>query len=281
MQDLDNIKIQNETGTYMKLPILITNRLLKIIGTIVKTLSYPFHFIFPKKRFSIPKQSNPLIKSNIKTKIPKIIWQTNYTNLVSLPVYLNYLAIRLFAPTYEYRYMGHEERDEFIKKNAPKKLFDAYALLTDGAAQADVWRLFTLNHIGGVYMDIDAHLVWPLSKIIKPDDKEVILLNKDHYTNYFIASEKNNKIFQKALDIIIDNIEQRKTDLGVYSMTGPNVLNKAIGETKVNHRYYRYTCIQGSFTNEYFQYIDKPRGKWTHAKKEELLRNNNNNNENN
>ncbi|RLA79851.1 MAG: glycosyl transferase, partial [Epsilonproteobacteria bacterium] len=35
---------------------------------------------------------------------------------------------------------------------------------------------------------------------------------------------------------------------------------------------YKYTCNQGGFTNEYFQYIDKPRGKWTHAKKEDLLK---------
>jgi len=30
---------------------------------------------------------------------------------------------------------------------------------------------------------------------------------------------------------------------------------------------------QGSFTNEHFQYIDKPRGKWTHKKDSELLKN--------
>ena len=59
---------------------------------------------------------------------------------------------------------------------------------------------------------------------------------------------------------------------GVYGMTGPTVLNTAIGENKVHHRHNRITCIQGSFTNEYFQYIDKPRGKWIHAKNEELLK---------
>ena len=120
-------------------------------------------------------------------------------------------------------------------------------------------------------MDIDAHLVWLLSGLIKTDDKEVILLNKEHYTNYFIASTKNNPILTKSLEIIIENIKENKK-IGVYSLTGPNVLNLAIGDRKVNHRYYKYTCIQGSFTNEYFQYMDKKRGKWTHAKVENLLR---------
>jgi mannosyltransferase OCH1-like enzyme len=228
--------------------------------------------IFPKKRFTIPKQSKPLINSSKEQKIPRIIWQTNYTNKVTLPVYLNYLTIRLFAPTYEYRYMGHEDRDEFIKNNAPKRLFDAYSLLNDGAAQADVWRLFTLNHIGGIYFDIDAHPVWPLANMINAEDSEVFLLNKEHYTNYFIASKKEHPVLSKALDMIMDNIEQKRIERGVYDLTGPSVFNKAIGDLEINHRYYKYTCIQGSFTNEHFQYMDKPRGKWTHKKAQDLIK---------
>ena len=121
-------------------------------------------------------------------------------------------------------------------------------------------------------MDIDAHVVWPLSWMIQPDDTEVFLLNKEHYTNYFIASAKNNPILEDALKIIVDNIENKKLGGGVYDLTGPTVLNIAIGDKEVNHRFYRVTCVQGSFTNEYFQYIDKPRGKWTYVKKEDLLK---------
>lgn len=256
----------------MSLPIIISNRLIKISANILKALAYPFHFILPKKRFTIPLISKAKINSNKQQKIPKIIWQTNYTNNVSLPVYLNYLFNRLMSLDYEYRYVSTEERLEFLEKNAPKELFDAFKKLTDGASQADVWRLFVLNHIGGIYMDIDAHLVWPLSKIIKPEDSEIFLRNKKEITNYFIASDKNNPVLQKALDLIVDNINQEKIDGGVYQLTGPTVLNIAIGEKEVNQRFYRITCVQGSFTNEYFQYIDKPRGKWNYAKKEDLIK---------
>ncbi len=256
----------------MSFPIVVSNRLIKITGNIAKTLCYPFHFIFPKKRFTIPELSKPLIKSDKQQKIPKIIWQTNYTNKVSLPVYLNYLFNRLMSLDYEYRYVSTEDRLEFIQKNAPKKVVEVFEKLTDGASQADVWRLFVLNHIGGIYMDIDAHLVWPLSKIIKSDDEEVFLLNKQHITNYFIASAKDNQILKDSLDIIVDNIQKEKIEGGVYNLTGPTVLNIAIGDKKVNHRFYRITCVQGSFTNEYFQYIDKPRGKWNYAKKEDLIK---------
>jgi mannosyltransferase OCH1-like enzyme len=90
-----------------------------------------------------------------------------------------------------------------------------------------------------------------------------------------MASSPNNKHLEKTLELIVENIENKKIDRGVYGLTGPTVLNRAIGEQEVNHRHNRITCIQGSFTNEYFQYIDKPRGKWTHAKKEDLLKKDN------
>jgi len=257
----------------MKILITIINRLIKLFGAFIKGFSYIFHFLFPKKRFTIPKRSKPLIRSKNITKIPKIIWQTNYTNKVTLPVYINYLFNRIVSPDFEYRYMGHEDREIFMQKHAKKEIYEAFSKLTDGAAQADLWRLFVLNYYGGVYMDIDAYAILPISLMIKDNDKELFLLNKEHFTNYFIASAPNNQILIQTINIIIDNIKQRNIDKGVYFLTGPMALNSAISDKNVNHRYYRYTCNQGGFTNEYFQYMDKPRGKWTYAKNNTLLKN--------
>jgi len=251
---------------------LIINRLSKILGALSKGGSYVFHFFFKKKRFVIPVYSSPFFSSTQPTRIPKIIWQTNYSNTVSLPVYLNYLFNRLMSLDWEYHYVSTEERLEYLRTHASQRFLEAFEQLTDGASQADFWRLFVLNHVGGVYMDIDAHAVWPLSRMIKPEDKEVFIRNKEHFTNYFMASEKENPILENALTLIVDNIEQKNIGRGVYDLTGPSVLNTAIGSSDVNYRPYKYTCIQGSFTNEYFQYIDKPRGKWTHVKKEDLLK---------
>lgn len=251
-------------------PIVI-NRLTKFIGIFIKSIGYLFHFIFKNKRFIIPKYSKAVLKGK-PLAIPKIIWQTNYTNNVTLPVYINYLFNRLMSLDWEYRYVSTEDRLEFIKAHASERTSHAFEQLTNGASQADFWRLFTLNYYGGVYMDIDAHTVWPLSKMIKPDDKELFLMTKHNYSNYFIASSKNNPHLEKAINIIVDNIEKTNIGNGVYDLTGPTAFNKAIGDDIVNHRHNRITCIQGSFTNEYFQYIDKPRGKWTYAKNEDLLK---------
>lgn len=255
----------------MPIRILMVNRLIKFIGVFVKAFGYAFHFVCPKLRFTIPTYSRAWIKSKNETKIPKIIWQTNYTNKVSLPIYLNYLLNRIMSPDFEYYCMDHDERDKFLKENASMSIFEAYNKLTDGAAQADTWRLFVLDFVGGVYMDIDAHSVWPLSKILQ-DKKEIFLMTKHGYSNYFIASSPSNKYLKNALERIIDNIKNKRMEGGVYKLTGPKVLQAAIGKDKVNSRHNKITCIQGSFTNEYFQYIDKPRGKWIHADRTKLIK---------
>lgn len=125
------------------LPVMVVNRSVRLIGNIFKVLSYPFHFILPKVRFTIPEYSPAKIKGSGDSGVTKIIWQTNYSNRSTLPVYLNYLFNRLMSLSYDYRYVSTEAREEYIKQNAPKEVYDAYVQLTDGAAQADLWRVTT------------------------------------------------------------------------------------------------------------------------------------------
>jgi mannosyltransferase OCH1-like enzyme len=252
--------------------IVFINRLLKFSGGIVKGIGYIFHFFFPKKRFTLPKYSKAKIKSKEDYTISKIVWQTNFTQKVTLPVYINYLVIRLMSLDYDYHYVSTEDREKFIKRYASEEFVRAFLRLNDGAAQADFWRVFVLNTKGGVYLDIDAHPVWPLSKMIKKDDEELILKNKQHYTNYFMASAPKNPILEKTLELMVDNINNNRIEKGVYFLTGPEVLNQAIGDKKPNSRFYRVTCVQGSFTNEYFQYIDRPKSKWTYKDNRTLLK---------
>ncbi|HDX1167369.1 TPA: glycosyl transferase [Pasteurella multocida] len=252
--------------------ILITNGMTRLLGNIVKTLSYPFHALFPKMRFTIPEFSPAKRQSHKKTKINRVIWQTNYSNKVTLPVYCNYLFNRLLSLSYDYRYVSTEARADYIKTHADERTFNAYSKLTDGAAQADFWRIFILYHEGGIYMDIDGHLVWCLDSIIDEEDSEVVISRRGRYTNFFLASAKGNPFLKDTLEIIISNIEQKRIEGGVFCLTGPETLIKALENKEVNSRLDKLTCSQGTFTNEYFQYIDKKRGKWIHAKNEDLLK---------
>lgn len=252
--------------------IVVANGLLRLLGNCVKIASYGFHALFPQKRFTIPEFSAAKITPRQPSRITKTIWQTNYSNRVTLPVYCNYLLNRLLSLNYDYRYVSTEAREAYLQANADARTFHAYQQLTDGAAQADFWRIFTLYQEGGVYMDIDGHLVWNLASIIDQDNSEVVITRRDKYTNFFLASEKGNPFLKETLAIIIDNIEQRKIDGGVFHLTGPVTLNQALEGKSVNARRDKITCAQGTFTNEHFQYMDKKMGKWNHAKNEDLLK---------
>lgn len=156
-----------------------------------------------------------------------------------------------------------EARAEFIKKNYSADIFNAYSRLQIGAAQADFWRVLVLQQYGGVYLDIDGHAVWPLGYLIKPVEEELYIIRQNHeLTNYFIASKPNNPNLTRIIEQIVDNITHH-TDKGVYSVTGPGVFNAVLDYQQVPTTYYRTTCNQGNFTNEHFQYLDKPAGKWT------------------
>jgi mannosyltransferase OCH1-like enzyme len=245
--------------------LIVNNRLTKIFGTVVKGFSYFYHFLFPGKRFKIPPFSAPRKEAKRGQRIPRIIWQTNYTDKATLPVYANYLFNRWVSPTYEHRFVSTEGRAEFIKANYPQDVYERYMRIQIGAGQADFWRLLVLQKHGGVYLDIDAHTVTSLDDIIRPDDDEVFILMKDgRLSNYFIASVPNNSNVQKVITQIMVNIDNNATN-SIFEMTGPQVFDDVLDAQKVRTALYRYAAIQGSFTNERFQYIDKPQGKWTKA----------------
>lgn len=171
------------------------------------------------------------------------------------------------AADHEHRFMTTADREAFIQAHYPQNIFENYSKLQIGAAQADFWRVLVLQKNGGIYLDIDAHLVWPLSSIIKLDYDELYVTTKrGDISNYFIASKQNNPHLEKIIRVIMDNIDENRLN-NVYELTGPSVFNRVLEKEKVITKSYRYICNQGNFTNEYFQYIDKPEGKWTKAQK--------------
>jgi mannosyltransferase OCH1-like enzyme len=255
----------NSNQYVLRFFILLVSRIIKIVANLTKPFCYAFHFVFPNKRFILPAAAAALRRTKRSYAIPRVIWQTNYTNRVTLPVYLNYLFNRLMAPSFEYRFMITAARAEFIRENYPGEIFENYSKLQIGAAQADFWRLLVLQKHGGVYLDIDAHAIWPLGVIVQPEYKELYITTKrGDISNYFIASQPNNPNLARMIGVVLNNIKERRIN-NVFELTGPGVFNQVLDVSAVRTTYYRYTCNQGNFTNEYFQYLDKPQGKWTRA----------------
>ncbi|MDM7481506.1 MAG: glycosyltransferase [Halomonas sp.] len=246
--------------------IVATSRIIKLLANITKLLSYGFHALFPKKRFTLPEQAAPWLKPKEPTPIPKIIWQTNFTNKVTLPVYLNYLFNRLMAPRFEYRFMITEARKAFIADHYPAEINQQYDRLQIGAAQADFWRLLVLYQHGGVYLDIDAHAIWPLANTLGKHEELYITTRRGELSNYFIASRPGNPNLLRLIERVQHNIQDSSLT-NVFELTGPGVFIALLDQQSVPTVSYRHACNQGSFTNEHFQYIDKKAGKWTREQK--------------
>jgi mannosyltransferase OCH1-like enzyme len=240
-------------------------RFTKIFGNSTKPISYLFYLAWPDKRFKLPRAAKPLLPLASNHRIPKILWQTNYTDRVTLAVYLNYLFNRLLSPTYEYRFMDTAQRSAFVQRSCSPEIFEAYSKLQFGAAQADLWRILILREYGGVYLDIDAHLAWPLGLTIDVEKTELYITHRGgELSNYLIASEARNPHLDLIVEAILENISRRSSD-NVFELTGPRVLQRILNAQDVPTTHYAQTCFQGSFTNEFFQYLDHPQGKWCRA----------------
>lgn len=249
------------------IPRFLVARIIKVVGNATKGPSYIFHRLMPDKRFHLPHRAKPLLAKASNYKIPKIIWQTNFTDRVTIAVYLNYLFNRMMAPSYEYRFMDDAEAADFIKMHFPGKIFEAYSKLQIGAAKADLWRLLVVKKYGGVYLDMDAHFAWPLGYIIRPNYEQLYLRQRDQgLINYFFASVKDNPNLDSVIEAIVDNIANATANNVFDLTTAP--LDWVLAPYDVPAAYFKITCIQGTFTNEFFQYVDHPQGKWTRAQKE-------------
>lgn len=244
--------------------ILITRFFIKLFANTTKVLSYVFIAFAPNYRFKL-KSFSPALRQSVDQShmVPRIIWQTNFTDRVTLPVYLNYRFNRLMSPTFEHRFVSTEAREDFIRSNYSERVINAYSRIQIGAAQADFWRVLVLYKCGGVYMDIDAHLIWPLEKMAELKDGEIFIqIKSGDLSNYFMASKPDTKNLELVINQIVENIENDASE-NVYDLTGPGVITRVLSGRTISKRFYLYTCNQGNFTNEFFQYIDKPQGKWT------------------
>jgi mannosyltransferase OCH1-like enzyme len=234
----------------------------QLAGNVLKIAFYLDIFLRPSKRYIIPSISVPRAGSNSFKKIPRIVWQTNYTNEVTLSVYVNYLFNRWMAPTFEFRFCSDEDCAKFIKERFSAEIYDCYSRLQIGAARADLWRVLVLYALGGVYLDIDAAFSWSPEAFLGPIQDELFIRAQDgELTNYFLASAPGHVVFKEIADKIIDNIAADSI-ASVYDMTGPTVVDVIADAASVQIEPHQIVCRQGQFTSKIFQYPDNKRGYW-------------------
>jgi mannosyltransferase OCH1-like enzyme len=245
----------------------IRYRAIKIYANASKTV-FSLHLdLFPSMRKELPAFEPASRPAPAPRRIPRIIWQTNYTRSVTLQVYACFRFNRRLSRTHEYRFHDDEACDRFVRETYPGEIWEAYKRLQIGAARADFWRILVLLKFGGLYLDIDSNFSDFPDRFIEDDAEHMFLVMKNgEITNYFLASAPGNPVFQEICDRIVKNINEGVLP-GVFEMTGPVVVDAVVKDLGVKYVTYKKACVQGQFTNKKGQYADKPEGVWTIAQK--------------
>jgi mannosyltransferase OCH1-like enzyme len=238
-------------------------RAIKIAANGLKPLFGLHLMVFPGKRYAFPDRQEPLsMRASTPGRIPRIVWQTNFSRHATLAVAANRWCNRRMAPDHEFRFMDDDACDDFVRTHYPGRIFEAYMSLNIGAARADVWRILVLLKHGGVYLDIDATLVAPISTVIRPDMPHLFLLPRNAFvTNFFLACAPGDPVMEALVAETIDRVEARR-ESSIMSLTGPMVVDLVVRRMGVECVPAGRICQQGQFTNKATQYRDKPGGDW-------------------
>ena len=242
--------------------------LLRAEGAAVKAAGSVFHAFAPSKRFAIPQVAPPLAPAASAATpggIPRVVRVTNFTDKCTLPVWFNWSRNRRMARTFEFRFCGDAEMDRYVRENAPARAVRAWDRLENGAARADFWRVFAILREGGVYVDMDGAFARPLEETLGGEDA-VFLWDRRRFSNFFMAAAPGHPFFAEFFDAIVENVENapQEDQPPVFYATGPGALETVLdGKAGVRFAPHLGCCIQGVFTNERFQYADRPGSKWT------------------
>jgi mannosyltransferase OCH1-like enzyme len=166
--------------------------------------------------------------------IPKIIFRTSKFKLQDLnedvkKVYQNDL---LNNEGYSVFYFDDEDCLQSIIDSNDDKLILAYNTLIPTAFKADLWRYYILHKYGGIYLDSSHIANIPYDEIINSEKEIFVKDSLDEYgiNNSFIVCCKNNKVLQKAIELCVNNVENKRYDLRFLEITGPQLLENSYRE---------------------------------------------------
>jgi mannosyltransferase OCH1-like enzyme len=184
------------------------------------------------------------LKQNYNVVIPLNIFQTWHTK--NLPPLMRRAVNRIKALNPRFKYALYDDNDcrEFIKNNFPLNVLNAYDVLIPGAFKADLWRYCILYKKGGIYLDIK-YAPYNGFRFITLTEKQHFVLDADGdgIYNALIVSKPNNGLLLKAINKIVENVNNKNYGSNCLEPTGPQMLKTFFSDTAkhnldMKHKWY-------------------------------------------
>ena len=188
-------------------------------------------------RVTITKR-DPIITPPHKFKIPLKIYQTHEHRRVSLNMATAIQSIKKHAEDCSYEFFDSIKRRRFIQEYYPSAL-DAYDVLIPGAYKSDLFRAIILYVQGGIYIDSAFNVPDGINltqDVLTHNDTFVTALDEPCHNgvlNGFIASVPHHPLLKAVIDMILDNIKNKRyfthygKTCGPLAITGPLVYKHA------------------------------------------------------
>ena len=155
-------------------------------------------------------------------KIPKIVWMTSK----------NPLSMKNVSG-FDVRWFNDEEvtksmaiLSKYVEPHGVYKAISAFNMVKPWAYKADIWRYAVLFKYGGIYLDHEVMLRYPLDEIVKNlttkdnsfqvcSDKGAIGGVENKLWQGFLITERHNPIMLEALKIAVDNVLGKSGEMSI------------------------------------------------------------------
>lgn len=167
-------------------------------------------------------------------QIPRVIHQTFEQSEVPAGMARAAQSWSALSPGFTWQFHDAATRRAFVETSFGGDVARAYAALTNGAFQADLWRYCLLYRQGGVYADIDMVCLMDLDTLLTPAD--TFLAAPDGYkpwalSNGFLCAAPGHPILRAAIERATSEILRKPVKFNGWLSTGPGNLGQAANQT--------------------------------------------------
>ena len=190
--------------------------------------------------------------------ISKNIFQTWHSKKLPPEMFRAILKVKKDNPEFNHYLFDDNDCREFIKDHFDYKVLNAFDRLIPGAYKADLWRYCVLYKKGGVYLDVQYE---PVNGF-----KFIHLIDKEHWTmdvdkngvyNALMINQAGNEILLKAINQIVENVNNNFYGNSFLEPTGPKLLIKFFSNDEKNNFDLTHLCFANikvkviTFRNKY------------------------------